>query len=195
VCSPFLWPVWLKHFIGAQEIQQRLSTLMNTHTTSTVPRLYKFSSTQTQLTIRLLKLIQHLHLLIPSVRSSSIKPEEEDLRNKLEEIESILLGGGGRIRGKLGELWAVVGALRARENAKAAGRNGEQWRVVDEEGLARIVQILQEQQAGLAHLTQVLRKDMKDLNFVLSSDSNENGMDVESLFSSPSGSLRASVLR
>ncbi|KAJ7349907.1 hypothetical protein DFH08DRAFT_696318, partial [Mycena albidolilacea] len=63
-------------------------------------------------------------------------------------------GGGrarGRMRGKLGELWALVGAL----GAVREGRAGGQWKVVDEDWLARIPQILSEQQAGLVHLTKI----------------------------------------
>jgi len=86
----------------------------------------------------LLKLIQHLHLLIPALRSSAIRPEEEALRVRLEEIEEDVKKG--RLRGKLNELWAVVGAL---VNAKGGreGGSGTEWTVVDEEGLAQIAQV------------------------------------------------------
>ncbi|KAF8125891.1 hypothetical protein K438DRAFT_2061774 [Mycena galopus ATCC 62051] len=82
------------------------------------------------------------------------------------------VGGGssGRLRGKLGELWALVGALNAtRESAQnqGAGGGGGEWKVVDEEGLARIAQILSEQQAGLVHLTKILKGDLADVDVVL----------------------------
>ena len=49
-------------------------------------------------------------------------------------------GGTGRIRGKLNELWALVGAVTAaRERDRKAG--GVEWAVVDEEGLAQITQV------------------------------------------------------
>ncbi|KAG6905955.1 hypothetical protein DXG01_016679, partial [Tephrocybe rancida] len=47
-------------------------------------------------------------------------------------------------------------------SGRGADRNGGVWAVVDEEGLAQIAQLLSEQQAGLAHLTKVLRKAQKD---------------------------------
>jgi len=94
---------------------------------------------------RLLAFIQHLHLLIPAIRSSSIRPEEEQLRGKLEEIEEDVRRG--RVKGKLNELWALIGAVNAaRERSgtggpgKSGGATGE-WAVVDEEGLAQIAQV------------------------------------------------------
>ena len=49
----------------------------------------------------------------------------------------------GRLKGKLNELWALIGALNAareRGGGKNAGPSGE-WAVVDEEGLAQITQV------------------------------------------------------
>jgi nuclear pore complex protein Nup54 len=82
-----------------------------------------------------------LHLLIPAIRSSSIRPEEEQLRGKLEEIEEEVKRG--RMKGKLNELWALIGAVNAareRGGGKSGGTSGE-WAVVDEEGLAQIAQV------------------------------------------------------
>ncbi|THV05397.1 hypothetical protein K435DRAFT_104408 [Dendrothele bispora CBS 962.96] len=137
------------------DLQKRLEALKGHHTTTTVPRLQRYSALQTQLMHRLLKLVQHLHLLIPSVRSSAIGEHEEALRGALEEaVSEIGLSGsarsngeardgrGGKLKSKLGELWAVIGALKAREESLLAtvGSAGE-WKVVDEDGLARIAQV------------------------------------------------------
>ena len=83
--------------------------------------------------------IQHLHLLIPALRSSSITPEEEELRGKLEGVEEEVKRS--RLKAKLNELWALLGAIVAsREGARAVSGNGE-WAVVDEEGVAQIAQV------------------------------------------------------
>ena len=112
------------------------------HELSNIPRLHRASSQQTQLAHRLLRLIQHLHLLIPTLRSSSIRPEEEVLRAALEEIDEEIRrpGGMGRMRGKLNELWALIGAVRAVRERGVSDGNVE-WAVVDEEGLAQIAQV------------------------------------------------------
>jgi nuclear pore complex protein Nup54 len=79
-----------------------------------------------------------MHLLIPNVRSSSIRPEEEELRGKLEEVEEELRRG--RTKAKLNELWALLGAVMAGIE-KGRGSSGGEWAVVDEEGMAQIVQV------------------------------------------------------
>jgi nuclear pore complex protein Nup54 len=75
--------------------------------------------------------------MIPAVRSSAIRPEEEQLRSKLEEIEDELRKG--RVKAKLNELWALLGAVNA-SIERGRGGSGE-WAVVDEEGMAQIIQV------------------------------------------------------
>ena len=70
---------------------------------------------------------------------------------------------------------------------------------VDEEGLAQIIQILAEQQAGLQHLTKILQKDQKDLAIILGKTGSAEDEYLhegggESLWTSTS-TLRASSLR
>ena len=127
-----------------KEIRARIEKASERHVLSNAPRLQKLASAQAQLTHRLLRLVQHLHLLIPALRSSSIRPEEEVLRAALEEIDGEIRrpGGMGRIIGKLNELWALVGAVNATRGANSKGStDGVEWAVVDEEGLNQIVQV------------------------------------------------------
>jgi nuclear pore complex protein Nup54 len=73
----------------------------------------------------------------------------------------------GRLRTRLNELWALLGAVsaaRERELRGGAGKVG--WKVVDEDSLRELAGVLGEQQAGLAHLTKVLKKDLRDLEVV-----------------------------
>lgn len=110
---------------------------------SNTSRVQRASALQAQLTYRILKLVQHLHLLIPALRSSAIRPEEEALRAALEDIDQELRrpGGTGRIRGKLNELWALVGAVNAAREQRDRKTSGVEWAVVDEDGLAQITQV------------------------------------------------------
>ncbi|KAG5644492.1 hypothetical protein DXG03_008319 [Asterophora parasitica] len=184
-----------------KDLTTRLDALAERHSLSNTARLQRAASHQTQLTQRLLAFVQHLHLLIPAIRSSSIRPEEEQLRGQLEDIEEEVRRG--RIRGKLNELWALVGAVNAASERGGNGGNGGsgqgEWAVVDEEGLAQIAQILMEQQNGLAHLTKILQTHQKDLGVIMGSgtsgvNGDETNDSIDSSWKSTS-TLRASALR
>jgi nuclear pore complex protein Nup54 len=59
---------------------------------------------------------------------------------QLEEIEEEVRRG--RLRGKLNELWAVVGALvNGAKGGREGGGSGTEWTVVDEDGLGQIAQV------------------------------------------------------
>ncbi|KAK0484845.1 nucleoporin complex subunit 54-domain-containing protein [Armillaria novae-zelandiae] len=186
------------HKGNIKDLQKRLADLSTQHSTNTITRLARFSQTQIQLAQRIIALAQHLHLLIPTVRSSTIRPEEEELSAKIESIEEEVRGGKGKMKAKLDELWAVFGALKAREEGIRERRNSGDWKVVDEEGLARIAQILSEQQNGLAYLTTILQKNLKDLGIIIGTGptitAGDDSMEGENLWTSTS-TLRASALR
>jgi nuclear pore complex protein Nup54 len=130
-----------------------------------------------------------------------------------------------RVKGKLNEMWALLGAVGAfMERGRGDGQGGGQgeWAVVDDEGLAQIPQvrffkkkmsdsttyylschfykILAERQAGLQHLTKILQKDQKDLAIIMGSgtaggDDGYLANEVENMWSSTNTSLRSSRLR
>ncbi|KNZ79264.1 Nucleoporin nup44 [Termitomyces sp. J132] len=173
------------------DVKKRLDVLSERHALSNVSRLKRAAAQQTQVAQRLLGFAQHLHLLIPAIRSSAIRPEEEQLRGRLEEIEEELRRG--RLAGKMNELWALIGAVGASaEKGRSGDGSGGEWAVVDEEGLAQITQILSDQQAGLAHLTKVLQRIQRDIAVILVAPGGSSE-DLESFGSS--STLRASALR
>ncbi|EKM57328.1 uncharacterized protein PHACADRAFT_255029 [Phanerochaete carnosa HHB-10118-sp] len=157
-----------QHQEKLKELKTRLEALSQRHQVTNLARLRRAQALQAQLTHRVLRITQHLHLLVPALRSSSIRPEEEALRTALEELDEDVRrpGGLGKMRSKLNELWALVDAVRAaRDRDRQEGT--VEWAVVDEDGLARITQVLGEEQAGLAYVTNILQRDLKDLGIVL----------------------------
>lgn len=131
------------HQTKLEELRKRIAALSTIHSTSNTPRLQRALAVQTQLQQRIVRLVQHLHLLIPSVRSSSIRPEEENLRSVLESLEEEIRkpGGVGRLKSKLSELWAVIGAIEAaRGRERKNGESNVEWAVVDSDGLQRLAQ-------------------------------------------------------
>jgi len=190
-----------KHKQRLTELKQRINALSERHTLSNTPRLQRAASQQTQLTQRLTAFVQHLHLLLPAIRSSSIRPEEEQLRGQLEEIEEEVRRG--RLKSKLNELWALISAINASErghNAKGSVTGApSEWAVVDEDGFAQITQILTEQTHGLAYLTKMLQKHQKELDLITKGGSGDyvmsqsNDLDASSWGSR--STLHASALR
>lgn len=130
---------------SAQELKKHVEMLAQKHDSSNASRQQRAAAVHAQLAHRLIKLIRRLHPLIPALRSSSIRPEEDKLRAMLEEIEEDVrrVGGLGRMRGHLNQLWATIGALNAQlERDGRRGADGSvQWAVVDEEGLSQVAQV------------------------------------------------------
>lgn len=184
-----------QHQEKLKELKTRLEALSQRHAVTNVARLRRAQALQTQLTHRVLRLSQHLHLLVPALRSSSIRPEEEALRAALEELDEDVRRPGalGKMRAKLNELWALVDAVRAaRERDRLEG--GVEWAVVDEDGLARIAQVLAEEQAGLAHVTSILQRDLKDLGVIVGMPAKEEES-VPDALSGSATALRGSLMR
>ncbi|KZT26110.1 hypothetical protein NEOLEDRAFT_1155984 [Neolentinus lepideus HHB14362 ss-1] len=189
------------HQENVKELRTRIENLARRHELSNSSRIHRAAAVQAQITHQVLKLVRHLHLLIPTLRSSSIRPEEEALRAALEDIDTAIRrpGGLGRLKGKLNELWALIGAVNAarERDGKARADGSVGWAVVDEDGLNQIAQILMEQQAGLEHLTRILQRDLKDLAVVQGvgvKSEDETEQQTDFLLSSTS-TLRASALR
>ncbi|TFK32260.1 nucleoporin complex subunit 54-domain-containing protein, partial [Crucibulum laeve] len=184
-----------QHQQRLKDLKSRVEDLNTRHSVSNSSRLLRAAAQQTQVTQRLMAFIQHLHLLIPAIRSSSIRPEEEELRGKLEELEDEIRRG--RMKGKLNELWALLGAVNAsKERSRTAA--GE-WAVVDEDGLAQLAQILSDQQAGLAHLTKILQQALKDVARITGKNGSISGEELHAnegdMLWSSTATLRASALR
>ncbi|KAL5535281.1 PXA2 [Sanghuangporus sanghuang] len=179
-----------------KELKTRIAALTSAHSSTNAPRLQRAAAVQIQLQQRLVRLVQHLHLLIPSVRSSSIRPEEEALRSVLESIDEEIRrpGGIGRLKGKLSELWAILGAIEAeKERERKNSESNVEWAVVDSEGMQRLTQILADQQNGIAHLIKIVKGHQRDLDIILGKPAQEREPDA---FSNPQASqvlLGASV--
>lgn len=126
------------------------------HTLRIQPRVSELSQSQIELVNRIAKLIHHLHLFIPSVRSTSIRPDEEALRAQLEAIEAELRrpGGLGRVGGRIGELWGLVGRVRAQKEAGRLSADRETgWAVVDPAAFDEIKQVYILPRNQFEHLT------------------------------------------
>lgn len=181
------------HIAKLQELSKKNSELLTSHTTRTAPQLTQVMHTHIHLVHRITMLTRHLHLFIPSIRSSTMRGAEEKLRATLEAMEGELRrpGGLGRVDGRVGELWGIVNRAKVgHSNSRKGGDDA--WAVGDEDGLKElakviilpcfsqrsvadnlVAQLLEEQQRGLEHVTKVLQKALKDLS-VLSGGSSQS---------------------
>jgi nuclear pore complex protein Nup54 len=169
------------------ELQKRLDELTSKHSLSNSVRISAISRKQTSLHQRLMGLAKRSHLLIPALRGHSITRKEEQLRSllqscelELETISSLSGGASGsdasaiqhRLRGRINELWAVLGTLKAKREATTAAAAGTgnaplEWAVVDDSAIEDVVKILAAQQQGLDHLSTTLQTDARNLDTII----------------------------
>ncbi|WFD29803.1 hypothetical protein MSPP1_000816 [Malassezia sp. CBS 17886] len=162
------------------ELATKLAALQQKHDLSNVVRAESAMLRQTRIHQRLLHLVKDSYLLMPVLRGQCLTAQEDNLEAVLENCELQLNGPSGeyvgpvgqhtRLRAGINELWAQVGALRAkREGMHTAGRSASgntEWAVVDEAGFDEIAGILASLQQGLAHLTNTIMSDTKTLDTV-----------------------------
>ncbi|PWN24083.1 hypothetical protein BCV69DRAFT_19733 [Microstroma glucosiphilum] len=166
-------------------INERISALEQKHSLSDSVRTSAAMKRQAALHHRIVSIARKSHVLIPSLRGTSVTKEEEALRSKLEACEAELesaggsdgsgLGGSGsgatsgRLRARVNELWSMLGAVKTRrEMLEQEGRKPSvEWAVVDERGVEEVANILAQQQQGLNHLIATLEEDSRALDTVL----------------------------
>lgn len=122
------------------EIHTHLESLSQTHSLTTSLRTLRAQQTAQALTARLAALVARLSALGPN-RNASVRRDEDELRVGLEKCQAEVRS----LRDRGNELWSGVGALKARKNdfgaAAAGAQGGQEWAVVDEEGLAQVLEV------------------------------------------------------
>lgn len=143
------------------DLRKRLDDLTSKHTLSNSVRISAISRKQTSLHHRLISIARKIHLLIPALRGQSVTLKEEQLKSILQncelELESLSLSGDARgssgqfnyttrLRGRVNELWALLGNVKARREAALAtegpgGGKPLEWAVVDESALEDVAKV------------------------------------------------------
>jgi nuclear pore complex protein Nup54 len=125
------------------ELRTRLSALEQAHALRNSSRAAAAARRQVALHQRLVAHARRAHLLIPALRGASVGADEERLREKLERCEAELEAQGagvgqGRLRARVNELWAVLGALKAK---REMGKGREEWAVVDDAAIEDVAKV------------------------------------------------------
>ncbi|KAF9905349.1 hypothetical protein EC991_001714 [Linnemannia zychae] len=142
--------------IKLEEIEVKMNEIMQFHMLQTANKVREFKRRHIQLAQRVLTLMKRVQIL--RNRGVPLRADEEVLRVRLENaLEQ--LRNPAHFRGKITELWAQLQILKDSKRLHPTGN----YEVSDEAQLEVISKVLQDQQAGLQHLTMVLHKDMQDI--------------------------------
>ncbi|KAG0278499.1 hypothetical protein BGZ95_003867 [Linnemannia exigua] len=145
--------------IKLEEIEVKMNEIMQFHMLQTANKVREFKRRHIQLAQRVLTLMKRVQIL--RNRGVPLRADEEVLRVRLENaLEQ--LRNPAHFRGKITELWAQLQILKDSKRLHPTGN----YEVSDEAQLEVISKVLQDQQAGLQHLTSVLHKDMQDIEML-----------------------------
>ncbi|KAG0004251.1 hypothetical protein BGZ79_009835 [Entomortierella chlamydospora] len=145
--------------IKLNEIEVKMDEIMQFHLLQTATKVREFKRRHIQLAQRVLTLMKRVQIL--RNRGVPIRADEEVLKVRLENaLEQ--LRNPAHFRGKITELWAQIQILKDSKRLHPSGNYG----VTDEAQLEAIGKVLQDQQAGLQHITAVLQQDMQDIEIL-----------------------------
>ncbi|KAF9434897.1 hypothetical protein BGZ76_007241 [Entomortierella beljakovae] len=145
--------------IKLDEIEVKMNEIMQFHLLQTATKVREFKRRHIQLAQRVLTLMKRVQIL--RNRGVPIRADEEMLKVRLENaLEQ--LRNPAHFRGKITELWAQIQILKDSKRLHPSANHG----VTDEAQLEAIGKVLQDQQAGLQHVTAVLQQDMQDIEIL-----------------------------
>ncbi|KAJ3055173.1 hypothetical protein HK097_011327 [Rhizophlyctis rosea] len=149
------------HTDRLQELSREVTRIRNKHYVETLRSIDRAKFKHREIVEKTLKLYRQIQLL--RQRGYSIRADEENLKSRLEGMQRELQKPS-MFRGRLNEVQAVVNQMR--DAQKVAGGSGVQegWAVADERSLELIYEALGGHQAGLAHLTDIVRSDQADVD-------------------------------
>ncbi|KAK3822933.1 MAG: nucleoporin complex subunit 54-domain-containing protein [Benniella sp.] len=145
--------------VKLDEIEGKMNEIMQFHLLQTAAKVREFKRRHIQLSQRVLTLMKRVQIL--RNRGVPIRADEEALRVRLENaLEQ--LRNPAHFRGKITELWAQIQILKDSKRLHPTGN----YEVADEAQLETIGKFLQDQQAGLQHVTAVIQQDMHDIEIL-----------------------------
>ncbi|ORZ27303.1 nucleoporin complex subunit 54-domain-containing protein [Lobosporangium transversale] len=145
--------------IKLEEIEVKMNEIMQFHVVQTATKVREFKRRHIQLAQRVLTLMKRVQIL--RNRGVPIREDEELLRVRLENaLEQ--LRNPAHFRGKITELWAQLQILKDSKRLHPYSSHG----VPDASQLEAVGKVLQEQQAGLAHITSIIQQDMEDIEIL-----------------------------
>lgn len=151
-----------------EEERERLNKMRQEHelvTKVTIPELRRRHS---ELSHRLLRVMNRIELL--RSRDLPLLNEEIDYRRQLETIKR-KLAKPAQFQARVAELASLV---RMQEEGRTA-LEAALPHTLDPENAQKIYEVLETQRKCLAHMTQVLRKDLRDMQAIVQTQTDASG--------------------
>jgi nuclear pore complex protein Nup54 len=141
------------------EINSKLDELTTRHDLYTSVKVQEMKTRHSKLSQRTLSLAVKLQVL--RNRGYVLRPEEEVLKNKLEQLSKRIVDPA--VFGRINEIWARMSVLREKamllkESVNEYGRLSLDWER-DDEQLEKLAKVLKAQQTGITYLTKILTAD------------------------------------
>ncbi|KAJ3080147.1 hypothetical protein HK102_003266 [Quaeritorhiza haematococci] len=147
------------HKFKLEEARIQLEKIQRKHHLDTTVKLDEYKRRHAELSHRVLQLIKKVEVL--RNKGYSIRADEETLKVRLEAM-ALQLKKPSQFRGRINELWAQLQQLKESRRLANAAMAGVEYEVADEESLRMIYQAMADMQAGLSHLTDIVKTDQKD---------------------------------
>ena len=140
------------------EIVDKLKELDDRQLLHTTPKISVAMRRHTELSQRALQLATKVQVL--RCRGYAMRPEEEQLRTRLTELQKRLKNPD--TFGRTEEVWAKMTLIRARQKAaeRDDSRSVSMINFEDGDGLDQIEQVLEDHVKGLAYVAKVVKDDL-----------------------------------
>ncbi|GAA5812264.1 hypothetical protein MFLAVUS_005714 [Mucor flavus] len=129
----------------------------------TATKLAEYKRRHMEAAQRVIKFLKYTQVL--RNKGLSITPEEEEMRTRFEDIQD-QLQRSEQFHGKLSQLWAQLQLIK--ESGRKYGKidGVDEWDVVSENDMTSITKILEEQDNGVQHIIEVIKKDTTDIDMI-----------------------------
>ncbi|KAG2235825.1 hypothetical protein INT48_003937 [Thamnidium elegans] len=129
----------------------------------TATKLAEYKRRHMEAAQRVIKFLKYTQVL--RNKGLSITPEEEEMRTRFENIQD-QLQRSEQFHGKLSQLWAQLQLIK--ESGRKYGKidGVDEWDAVSENDMRCITKILEEQDNGVQHIIEVIKKDTTDIDML-----------------------------
>ena len=129
----------LQHQSLLDQIHAHLDSLSSTHSLTTSLRTLRARQNAVALQARVTRLVARAGAGLGPMKNASVRRDEDELRVRLEGMKSEVEA----LKARTGELWAGVGAVKARRGhaAEDSDAAAASWAVADEDGLRQILEV------------------------------------------------------